>query len=454
VRAAAAWETSSSWETLGGRRRLGLGLDGDDQPDRLAGDLGQALTQQLAAGTLEPVTSEAVRARDDERPVGEPDRVGRLEPAALHRRVDPREDPGETRTPQPIRVGHRRVLHVALLRTRWVRPFGRQRASLDSSRRQDTGPSTGDRGTDVADDDRGSDDLMVNGPRRGAGRRGGEGVLRDRPHRSDDGRANLTPSRCGPQPFRSNSPPVSRSTAQVSDLDGLAGDSLGAVPFRPHGNPGHRRTPGTARPLLTAPPSPSASVRRPSRARRVSKRARRPSEEVRDEAHLPAEQPPPFAQARLPLPHAHTCRTRDRQEPSPPGSRQAHRVTDAPSTPAPVGTARPGRLARSVDVQRVLRRGRSSAGDLFALHRLERPVDEPGPDGVPAAGTRLTVVASRASGTRYAQPGEAAAARGRTAAELARRPRRRPRRPFRQRGQRRPPCRRRARAGSVDGSTS
>lgn len=47
-----------------------------------------------------------------------------------------------------------------------------------------------------------------------------------------------------------------------------------------------------------------------------------------------------------------------------------------------------------MDVQRVLRRGRSSAGELLALHRLVRPasdaVDDPGP--------RLTVVASKRVG--------------------------------------------------------
>lgn len=66
------------------------------------------------------------------------------------------------------------------------------------------------------------------------------------------------------------------------------------------------------------------------------------------------------------------------------------------SAPAPaVGPpARPGRLTRSVDVQRVLRRGRSSAGDLLALHRLERPLDEL---AVPV-GARLTVVASKRVG--------------------------------------------------------
>jgi ribonuclease P protein component len=69
-------------------------------------------------------------------------------------------------------------------------------------------------------------------------------------------------------------------------------------------------------------------------------------------------------------------------------------VTDARSIPVPAATVRPGRLSRSADVQRVLRRGRSSAGDLLALHRLDRPAGE---DGV-APGPRLTVVASKRVG--------------------------------------------------------
>lgn len=70
-------------------------------------------------------------------------------------------------------------------------------------------------------------------------------------------------------------------------------------------------------------------------------------------------------------------------------------MTDARSIPAPASVSRPGRLTRSADVQRVLRRGRSSAGELFALHRLERPADER-PDG--GVGPRLTVVASKRVG--------------------------------------------------------
>ena len=68
-------------------------------------------------------------------------------------------------------------------------------------------------------------------------------------------------------------------------------------------------------------------------------------------------------------------------------------MTDASSASGRVVT-RPGRLSRSEDVQQVLRRGRSSAGDLLALHRLERAAtDAPG-----VSGARLTVVASKRVG--------------------------------------------------------
>ena len=68
-------------------------------------------------------------------------------------------------------------------------------------------------------------------------------------------------------------------------------------------------------------------------------------------------------------------------------------MTDASSTSGR-GETRPGRLSRSEDVQQVLRRGRSSAGDLLALHRLKRAAtDAPG-----VSGARFTVVASKRVG--------------------------------------------------------
>jgi len=88
-------------------------------------------------------------------------------------------------------------------------------------------------------------------------------------------------------------------------------------------------------------------------------------------------------------------------------------VTDdvAASVQPPVGPVRPGRLSRSEDVQRALRRGRSRSGDLLAVHAFRRPS---GPDAatgpealtvdravdtvLDTGGTRLTVVASRRVG--------------------------------------------------------
>jgi ribonuclease P protein component len=55
---------------------------------------------------------------------------------------------------------------------------------------------------------------------------------------------------------------------------------------------------------------------------------------------------------------------------------------------------RHGRLTRSADVQRALRRGRSRSGDLLAVHVFERTAaEEPGQEIV-----RMTVVASRRVG--------------------------------------------------------
>lgn len=72
-------------------------------------------------------------------------------------------------------------------------------------------------------------------------------------------------------------------------------------------------------------------------------------------------------------------------------------MSDPRAVPEPVVAARPGRLSRSEDVQRVLRRGRSSAGELLALHRLVRPASDV-PEASDAPGPRLTVVASKRVG--------------------------------------------------------
>jgi ribonuclease P protein component len=79
-------------------------------------------------------------------------------------------------------------------------------------------------------------------------------------------------------------------------------------------------------------------------------------------------------------------------------------VTHEVAAPEQAG-ARPTRLSRTADVQRVLRRGRSRSGDLLAIHALTRPdrgaADRGAGDGepaVPGGTTRMTVVASRRVG--------------------------------------------------------
>jgi ribonuclease P protein component len=61
----------------------------------------------------------------------------------------------------------------------------------------------------------------------------------------------------------------------------------------------------------------------------------------------------------------------------------------------------PGRLRRSADVQRALRRGRSRSGALLAVHVITRPaltVQRPEDADPAGSGPRLTVVASRRVG--------------------------------------------------------
>jgi ribonuclease P protein component len=79
----------------------------------------------------------------------------------------------------------------------------------------------------------------------------------------------------------------------------------------------------------------------------------------------------------------------------------------AVDTAGAMTSGRPARLSRSADVQRTMRRGRSRAGDLMAVHVLVRPrtglpeaSEATGASGASGASgaPRLTVVASRRVG--------------------------------------------------------
>lgn len=103
------------------------------------------------------------------------------------------------------------------------------------------------------------------------------------------------------------------------------------------------------------------------------------------EAHLPAQQPPPRPQARLPIAHEYSCRTFDRPEPASPGPGEADGLT--------VMSVTSDRLRDGRDISAVLRGRRQRAGRLCVLHLGV------GPDG-PA---RVAVVASRRVGHAVAR---------------------------------------------------
>ena len=103
------------------------------------------------------------------------------------------------------------------------------------------------------------------------------------------------------------------------------------------------------------------------------------------EAHLPAQQPPPRSQARLPIAHEHSCRTFDRPEPAPSRPGEADGLT--------VASVTPDRLRDGRDISAVLRGRRQRAGRLCVLHLGVGPGD----------GVRVAVVASRRVGHAVAR---------------------------------------------------
>jgi len=96
--------------------------------------------------------------------------------------------------------------------------------------------------------------------------------------------------------------------------------------------------------------------------------------ERRDQAHLPAEQPAPGQDPRLPSAHAHACRSRHPRGASPQGAHRALGLTHLPVLPAT------HRMRRSADFQQTVRRGaRGGRGTLVA--HLTTTTD-PGPPAV------------------------------------------------------------------------
>jgi ribonuclease P protein component len=96
------------------------------------------------------------------------------------------------------------------------------------------------------------------------------------------------------------------------------------------------------------------------------------------EAHIPAQHPPPEAQARLPLADAHTCRSRDHPSPPHQGPKDAHGLTEVES----IASSQRIRAIRSARLR--------AAGSTMVVHVLDRGDDE--------GRARVAVVAGKAVG--------------------------------------------------------
>ena len=116
----------------------------------------------------------------------------------------------------------------------------------------------------------------------------------------------------------------------------------------------------------------SSSALRPGR---VSVRDRCPEVvgETREQAHVPAEQPAPGQDPRLPSAYAHTRRPRDPRRSSAQGSRRALGLTPAPVLPAA------HRMRRPAEFEQAVRRGVRGGRESLVVHLATRNDPGPGP---------------------------------------------------------------------------
>jgi ribonuclease P protein component len=105
----------------------------------------------------------------------------------------------------------------------------------------------------------------------------------------------------------------------------------------------------------------------------------------REQADLPAEQPPPGQDPRLPSADAHPCGSRDPAGPPPQGPRRAFGLAK-PVLPAA------HRLRSSADFAAVTRRGRRARAGGVVVHLLTDPVEA-------STATRVGLVVGKAVGT-------------------------------------------------------
>jgi ribonuclease P protein component len=96
-------------------------------------------------------------------------------------------------------------------------------------------------------------------------------------------------------------------------------------------------------------------------------------EHDREQAHLPAEQPPPGEDARLPAAHAHPCRTGDHRCSSPQGTRRAVGLTArlvAPRSFSSPVLPLAHRMRHSSDFSSTVRVGRRARRGCLVVHHL------------------------------------------------------------------------------------
>jgi ribonuclease P protein component len=124
-------------------------------------------------------------------------------------------------------------------------------------------------------------------------------------------------------------------------------------------------------------------------------------EPTREQAHLPAQQPPPGQDPRLPAAHAHAGRTGHPRRASAQGPQPAVglTVTSAPAAASSAVLPRPSRLTRAADFTEVVRGGRRAGRPLLTVH-ADLPAAGQGPPRaglVVGRGVGGSVVRSRTS---------------------------------------------------------
>ena len=123
-----------------------------------------------------------------------------------------------------------------------------------------------------------------------------------------------------------------------------------------------------------------------------------PIGENREQAYVPAEQPPPSQGARIPAAHAHPRRALHPVCASPQGPQEPRGLSPGLDRPRDLASVLPAphRLTRGDDLRRVSRDGRRGGSDTLVVHLLTRDAGSSGTAGDPV---RVGFVVSRAVGS-------------------------------------------------------